>query len=148
MGARRNQSKSAVHGRWGESLAAEVLRREGLVIIEMNSRPHVWDRRLEIDIIAYERESDTMVFVEVKQHKTTSLRQRRLRSVNRKKLMNLKRACNAWRRVNSYFGGVRFDVVEIYGEPGDFHPMVDHIRNVNLFVKPERFVKWKKGEQK
>ena len=129
-------------GRWGESLAAEFLRREGLVIVERNSRPCVWNRTLEIDVIAYDRQVDTMVFVEVKQHSRRSLRQRRLRSIDGRKLFNLRRACRAWMRANSYFGGVRFDVVEIYGEPGGGRPEIDHVKNVNLFARPDRFTNW------
>lgn len=129
-------------GRWGEAVAAEALRREGLVIVERNSRPCVWNRTLEIDIVAYERATDTMVFVEVKQHGRRSLRQRRLRSIDRRKLLNLRRACRAWMRANAYFGGVRFDVVEIYGVPGGGRPEIDHVTNVNLFARPERFVDW------
>ena len=130
------------HGRWGEDVAAETLRREGLVVVERNSRPCSGDRRLEIDLVAYERDTDTMVFVEVKQRKCRDLRQRRLRGINRRKLLNLRRACRAWLRANSYFGPVRFDVIEICGSPEGGRPVVDHVTNVNLFVRPDRFVKW------
>lgn len=55
------------HGRWGEDVAAEQLRLEGLTVIERNVRPCPDDRRIEIDIIAYDRRQDVLVFVEVKQ---------------------------------------------------------------------------------
>lgn len=141
------KNPSVIRGAWGETVAVQMLRRKGLVIVERNSRPCPWNRRLEIDVIAYEKKTGTMVFVEVKMHGHLSSRQRRLRSINSKKLSNLKKACNAWRRVNSYFGGVRFDVVEIYGDPEVGEPEIDHIRNVNLFVKRERFVKWDKNKE-
>jgi len=129
------------HGAWGEERAVERLRLEGLEIVDRNVRP-CGDHRLEIDIIAYERDSNTMVFVEVKQHARHALAERRLRSVDRKKKRNLRIACNAWRRRNRWQGSYRFDVIEVFGVPGDRHPEIDHIRRVNLFVPDERFVQW------
>lgn len=131
----------AVNGRWGEAVAAEFLRRRGFEIIDSNSRPSRKDRRLEIDIVARDKANDTIVFVEVKQHARISAFQRRLRSVDAQKKMNLRRACNAWRRVNAWSGAFRFDVIEVYGSPGA-RPFIDHIQNVRLFVPGGRFVKW------
>jgi len=129
------------HGAWGEDRAVERLRQEGLEIIDRNVRP-CRDRRLEIDVIAYDRALDAMVFVEVKQHARHSDAECRIRSVNRNKMRNLRLACNAWRRRNRWQGSYRFDVIEIFGVPGDRHPEIDHIRRVNLFVPTERFVRW------
>ena len=129
-------------GDWGEEVAAEYLRRGGFEIIERNMCPVTKDRRLEIDIVAWERKTDTMVFFEVKQHAHISPYARRLRSVNRRKLDNLRRACNAWRRVNRWHGAYRFDVIEIYGTPDGGVPVIDHIDHVRLFARSERFVNW------
>jgi len=128
------------HGAWGEDVAVERLRQEGLVIVDRNVRP-CRDRRLEIDIIAYDREADAMVFVEVKQHAAHASAERRIRSVDAEKMRRLRRACNAWRRGNRWQGGYRFDVVEIFGMPGG-RPEIDHVRQVNLFQIAERFVHW------
>ena len=130
------------HGAWGEAVAVEFLRRRGFEIIDRNSRPVAKDARLEIDVVAWDRASDTMVFVEVKQHARVSPYARRLRSVDRRKRQNLRRACGSWRRVNRWLGAYRFDVVEVYGTPGGGRPVVDHIRNVELFPPRGRFVKW------
>jgi len=130
------------NGEWGEDVAACYLRSRGFEIIDRNSHPCERDRRLEIDIVAWEKSSDTMVFVEVKQHKSLSPYSRRLRSVDRRKKQNLRRAFNAWRRVNRWGGAYRFDVVEVYGEPSGGRPVVDHIANVELFPQRGRFVKW------
>ena len=130
------------NGEWGEDVAACYLRSRGFEIIDRNSHPCERDGRLEIDIVAWERSSDTMVFVEVKQHKSLSPYARRLRSVDRRKKQNLRRAFNAWRRVNRWGGAYRFDVVEVYGEPSGGRPVVDHIANVELFPQRGRFVKW------
>ncbi len=130
------------NGRWGEDVAAAALRRKGYVIVERNVHPCVRDRRLEIDIVAYDREADAMVFVEVKQHGERSPFQKRLRSIDKRKLRNLRRVFNAWRRVNRWNGAYRFDVVEVYGEPGCRCPDVDHIERVRIFGSAERFVRW------
>ena len=130
------------HGTWGERVAVDWLRRRGYEIIDRNSRPVARDARLEIDIVAYDPQREALVFVEVKQHATRSIFQRRLRSVDRRKRLNLRRACNAWRRINKWAGACRFDVIEIYGVPEGGKPVIDHIPNVRLFAKPERFVNW------
>jgi len=130
------------HGAWGESVAVDHLRRGGYEIVERNVRPVERDERLEIDIVAWDRAKDAMVFVEVKQHARLSPYARRLRSVDARKRRNLLRACNAWRRVNKWHGAFRFDVIEIYGIPEGGRPVVDHISDVRLFAKPARFVKW------
>lgn len=129
-------------GEWGEAVAAAYLRRGGYEIIERNSRPVRADRRYEIDIVAWERSSDTMVFFEVKQHAAISCYARRLRSVCRVKKANLRRACRAWILANKWRGAFRFDVIEIYGTPGSKCPFIDHIDRVELFARRGRFVKW------
>ena len=130
------------HGGWGEAVAAEHLRRHGFEILERNVRPVERDARLEIDIVAWDRKTDAMVFVEVKQHAAPSPYARRLRSVDRRKRLNLRRACNAWRRNNKWHGAFRFDVIEIYGVPGGGKPVIDHISDIVLFAKRGRFVNW------
>jgi len=130
------------HGAWGELKAVEWLRRRGYEIIDRNSRPYARDGRLEIDIVAYDPARDAMVFVEVKQHKSHSPWERRLRSIDREKKRNLRLACNAWRRTNRWQGGYRFDVIEIFGTPQGGEPEIDHVENIRLFVDAARFVHW------
>ena len=134
-------SVAAVRGQWGEDVAAETLRRDGYEIIVRNDHPVANDERLELDIVAYDPRTDTIVFVEVKQSAARSPYQRRLRRINRRKRENLLRACTAWRRVNKWHGSYRFDVIEVYGVPGR-RPEVDHITHVQLFTRRERFVRW------
>ena len=132
-----------LHGIWGEDVAVEYLRIQGYEILERNVRPVKADRRLEIDIIAYDRMYDTVAFVEVKQHKTKSPYARRLRSVDRHKHDLLRRACRAWLAKNRWLGNYRFDVIEVYGEPyATTKTEIDHIPNQQLFEKSERFVNW------
>ena len=142
MWPRKSDNIGVLHGAWGESVAVGHLRRYGYEIVERNSRPVEKDGRLEIDIVAWDRKKDAMVFVEVKQHAKPSPYARRLRSVDRRKRMNLRRACNAWRRVNKWHGAFRFDVIEIYGVPEGGAPVIDHISDVELFAKRGRFVNW------
>ena len=139
---KRTENIGVLHGEWGEAVAVEHLRRHGYEIVERNSRPVERDGRLEIDLVAWDRKNDAMVFVEVKQHAKPSPYARRLRSVDKRKRENLRRACNAWRRVNRWHGAFRFDVIEIYGVPEGGQPVIDHIEKVDLFAKRERFVKW------
>ena len=139
---KRSENIGVLHGEWGENVAVEHLRRNGYEIVERNSRPVEKDGRLEIDLVAWDRRNDAMVFVEVKQHSRPSSYSRRLRSVDKRKRENLRRACNAWRRVNRWRGAFRFDVIEVYGVPDGGAPVIDHIERVDLFAKRERFVKW------
>ena len=76
-------SRGVENGRWGEDVAVTALRLKGYIIVDRNARPCAGDRRLEIDAVAYDREADTLVFVEVKQHAGRSPFQRRLRKIGR-----------------------------------------------------------------
>lgn len=136
------ENVSVKRGRWGEEVAVEYLRRGGFEIMERNVKPVKRDGRLEIDIVARECKTDTVVFVEVKQHAELSKYSRRLQSINKNKKKNLRIACNAWRRKRRYIGAYRFDVIEIFGTPEGGRPVIDHIERVNLFCTRERFVKW------
>ena len=138
-----SENVGVAHGRWGEEVACATLRCEGYEIVERNSRPCRWDRRLEIDIVAYDKPRDMMVFVEVKQHRARSPRQRRLRSVDGRKRRLLLTACRTWLRRNAWKGAYRFDVVEVYGEPGSRRKVeVDHVERVRLFENERKFVNW------
>ena len=117
-----------------EDLKAEaaLLRCEGLEIVDRNVRPAPYDRRLEIDVVAYDPPSDTMVFVEVKQHGSHLQEESVLRGITERKRRNLLKAFGAWRSANKWYGSTRFDVVEVFGRPGHGRPEVDHIRSVRL----------------
>jgi len=142
-GPRREPNVGVAHGAWGEEVAAEYLRRRGYAIVARNVRPCGWDARLEIDVIAYDTARDILVFVEVKQHRARSPYARRLRSVGAGKMRRLRTACRAWLRARRWQGAYRFDVVEVYGEPGSpRRTEVDHIERVALFADATRYVNW------
>ncbi|HBO99458.1 MAG TPA: hypothetical protein DD637_06455 [Verrucomicrobia bacterium] len=131
------------HGVWGERAAACALRHKGYAILARNIRPVERDKRLEIDIVAYEPRCRTVVFVEVKQHARPKEGQSRLRSVDARKCRLLRRACRAWLRLNRWQGAYRFDVMEVYGRPDSgVPPRIDHIERVRLFASRETFVDW------
>lgn len=143
---RRKREASNVgveHGRWGEDMAVGFLRMHGYIIVERNVRPCSADGRLEIDVVAYSRESDAIVFVEVKQHASHSDYARRLRAIDRRKRALLRRACRAWLLKNRWAGSYRFDVIEVYGTPeSKSPPEIDHIERVDIFVGSEKYVNW------
>lgn len=85
MSPRREVENVGVrHGAWGETVATDFLRRRGYLIVDSNARPVEKDRRLEIDLVAWDESTDTMVFVEVKQHAAPTDYSRRLRSIDRR----------------------------------------------------------------
>ena len=140
---RRAANVGVAHGAWGEDVAVEWLRARGYVIVDRNVHPCLADRRLELDVVAYDRALDLMVFVEVKQHAARSDYQRRLRSLDRRKRLAVAHACRSWLRWNRWRGSYRFDVIEVYGTPGSGRrPEVDHVERVVLFKGEDRFVNW------
>lgn len=131
------------NGQWGEDVACRFLKGKGYSIIDRNVRPYAKDRRLEIDIVAFAAPTDTVVFVEVKQHAERTAYDMRLRSVDRRKKRLLLRACRAWLRANRWTGSHRFDVIEVYGSPDGLFPAeVDHVERVRLFAPADRHVNW------
>lgn len=142
---REEGNVGAEHGRWGEDVASEFLRIHGYEIVERNARPCRRDRRIEIDVVAYDRMYDVMAFVEVKQHAAKSPFATRLRSVDRRKRDLLRRACRTWIAKERWAGAYRFDVIEVYGTPNAAcRAEIYHIPGVRLFEKSERFVDWSK----
>lgn len=136
---RRRGELSSARGRWGETVAAAYLRGRGWKVLERNARPCRTDRRCEIDLVLGSRDGRSVVFVEVKTHARHSARAGRLWCVDRRKKNVLLRACTNWILRRKWHGNFRFDVVEVYGVPGDVPPEIDHIENVPLFPSRWRF---------
>lgn len=129
-----------IRGRWGESVAADFLRRRGWTTLARNVRPCARDQRCEIDLIVRSRDRRTVVFVEVKTHLRHSPRAGRLWRIDRRKKGLLLRACTNWILRRRWHGNFRFDVVEVYGAPENgAPPEIDHIENVPLFPPKWRF---------
>ena len=115
-------------GRWGEEQAAKALRREGLAILERNVR---FGPREELDAVAYEKETETLVFVETRTRASEAFG-RPVETVDRKKRAHISRAAKSYlrrlRRKPKYF---RFDVVEVVGTPGSPAPP---LMNVKIYI--------------
>lgn len=106
-------------GRWGEELAAEFLRGQGIKILERNFRTPVG----EIDLIG--RKGTALLFVEVKTRRGHSFGTP-LEAVGPRKQSQIIKAAQ-WYLSSGKGRGLqpRFDVVAI--EVGDEGPMLEHI---------------------
>ena len=100
-------------GRWGERLAAWYLMFHGCRILERNWRYG----RYEIDIVAQERRTGVLAFVEVKTRSSTDFGLPR-DAVTPQKQLFLTRAAQGylktWGDPDAF---TRFDVVEVYTKP-------------------------------
>ena len=98
-------------GKWGEELAASLLRDKGYTIMERDW--HSGHR--DIDIIARSPDSRTVVFVEVKT-RTQDIVMRPEDAVNVKKICNIGLAANNYVKMHNLLDELRFDIVSIVGE--------------------------------
>lgn len=98
-------------GEQAERLAADVLRRDGYVIIEQRFRHH----RHDVDLVA--RRGHLVVFVEVKARLSAHSRFGRAKeAIHAGKQRELVRAASAWLQRHGRPGDVcRFDVVTVEG---------------------------------
>ena len=111
-------------GRWGEEMAAKRLKKKRFKIIGQRVRV---GRHDEIDLIA--KDGSTLVFVEVKTRKNENYG-RPFSAVNKAKRKHLSRAAVAWlKREKTEPDFIRFDVVEVIGEPGGDAPEIRHLEN-------------------
>ena len=107
-------------GKEGEELAARYLEEKKYTILERNWRY----RHREIDIIA--SQEDKIIIVEVKVRKFIG-RERLEEHINRKKQRHLISAANAFMLKRKLDRGVRFDIILLTGESGDF--TLEHIED-------------------
>ena len=110
-------------GRYGEDLAVEFLRGQGLVIIERNWRC----RTGEIDVIA--RDGPTLVICEVKTRRSSAYGSP-VEAVGPRKIRRLRELALHWldeRQVHAPV--IRFDVIGIIQPPAG-RPVLQHLRGV------------------
>jgi putative endonuclease len=122
----RSSPKAAhlISGIWGEKVAVKFLRSNHWKIIGERVRAGKHD---EIDIIAKDRE--VLVFVEVKTRKNENYG-RPFSAVNQAKRKKLSRAAvNYLKKKNIKPDYIRFDVIEVIGEPKGDPPEIRHIEN-------------------
>ena len=98
-------------GPWGESLAAQYLKKKGYKILACNYRT----RFGEIDVIA--RTRDVVACVEVKLRKSADLVHAR-EYVGYQKQARVMAAAEVWMCENASEDQLRFDVIEIYAPEG------------------------------
>ena len=111
-------------GPWGESLAADYLRKKRYRIIACNYKC----RFGEIDLIAQSRKE--IVFVEVKLRKTDDYVQAR-EYVGWQKQKRLRTTAELWLQANPTDLQPRFDVIEIYAPQGmqTLKPEIIHLED-------------------
>ena len=111
-------------GRWGEEVAARFLKKKKYKLIGQRVRV---GKRDEIDIIA--KHAGILIFVEVKTRKNENYG-RPITAVNAAKRKHLSRAAIAYFRQEKITPDfIRFDVIEVIGEPTIPHPEIRHIEN-------------------
>ena len=104
---------------------AEFLRKDCYEIVDLDSHPSKRDRRLTIDIVAYDRVKDAMVFVLVRSHKNRSLLTRMNNCYRYDALFNVRREGRVWLKSQKWKGKFRIDLIDIY-EDGS----IDHCTNI------------------
>lgn len=104
------------YGAWGEQVAEEYLRHKGYSILERD-----WHfGHKDIDIIAYEDDTNTLVIVEVKARRSEDYLTA-LQAVTEQKEKNLIQAAYAFARyAGHFFPSIRFDVITVVGSEDDF----------------------------
>ncbi|MDZ8120372.1 YraN family protein [Pontiella agarivorans] len=120
---RKKEAPHLKSGRWGEKVAVKFLRSKHWKIIGERVRSGKHD---ELDIVA--DDGNALVFVEVKTRKNEDFG-RPFSAVNNAKRKRLSRAAvNYLKKKNAKPDYIRFDVIEVIGEPGG-DPEIRHIEN-------------------
>lgn len=104
---------------WAIDCAADFLRRRGCLIVDT--------RTGVIPLVAWEEQTDTMMFVRVRQADAL----RPIRVVPRTSREAFAKAVRKWKRVNKWRGAVRTDEIHVYGRAEDGRPVIDHVENVS-----------------
>lgn len=99
-------------GAWGEKVAEEYLRHKGYSILDRD-----WQyKHKDLDIVAYEDDTQTLVIVEVKARRNENITTA-LQAVDKDKRQNLVRASFAFARsTEHFFPNIRYDVITIVGD--------------------------------
>ena len=116
--------ETKILGRWGESVAAEYLKKRGYKILGLNYST----RFGEVDIIAQDKKF--IVFVEVKLRKSDRFAKAR-DFVTRPKQERIIATAQGWLQLNDTALQPRFDVIEVYASQGikTAEPEINHIED-------------------
>ncbi len=120
----RREAAHLKSGRWGEERAVRFLKKHGYKIHGQRVRV---GRHDELDAIA--EHNGVLVFIEVKTRRTEEFG-RPFSAVNQSKRKRLSRAAVGYLKTRKLQPDyIRFDVVEVVGEPGGEPPEIRHIEN-------------------
>ncbi len=116
--------KRVESGHLGESIAAAILKSKGYTIMERNWRTPYG----EIDLIA--RQSEVIVFVEVKTRSSKSLGPPEI-SVTNRKAQHMRNAAEYYIQQHPDLSNDwRIDLLTIQFQPNDQPALIDHFENV------------------
>lgn len=115
-------SESYNLGKNGEQMAADYLRSIGYHIEAERWRMH----HLELDLVAIDRESSEIVFIEVKT-RTSPIYGSPEEAVDHKKIMNTVRAADAYIKQYGIEQDWRFDIIAIIDD-GKHEPKILHFK--------------------
>ena len=110
-------------GQWGEEVAADYLRRKGYTIVERNWK----SGHRDLDIIAWDEDSQTLIFVEVKTRRNRMFTDPE-QAVDYQKTYHLRQAANHYIKYRRLNCNLRFDVVTVVGTP-ETAPEINHIED-------------------
>jgi len=118
-------SSSNEHGKKGEDLAEKLLRSKGYEIVERN---YHFRKYGEVDIIAKDKEANSLVFVEVKSRKSLFYGDP-IYAVTKNKVKQVKKIASGYLFENEITGiNIRFDVVTVV-LPEKGKPDINHYIN-------------------
>ena len=109
-------------GRYGEQLGVDYILKAGYTVLYTNWRYRYW----EVDIVAMDGE--TLVFIEVKSRTSTAFGEP-VEFVNWKKKRNLVKLAEAYIKINSFQGEIRFDIIAVYLKTGKIELIKDAFWN-------------------
>ena len=110
-------------GQWGEEVAADYLRRKGYTIVERDWK----SGHRDLDIVAWDEDSQTLVFVEVKTRRNRMFTDPE-QAVNYQKMHHLRQAANHYVKCRCVNNDIRFDVITVVGTPAT-EPEIEHIED-------------------
>jgi Holliday junction resolvase-like predicted endonuclease len=102
---------------------ADFLHKNGYEIVDLCSRPCKRDQRLAIDIVAYDRDTETIVMVLVRTHKNRDLKTRMMNCYKIRALQKIRKAGRCWVQAQKWNGKVRIDLIDIYDDGS-----IDHVQ--------------------
>lgn len=118
-------SRAAALGRDGEDIAAAHLEAQGWQIIERNWRCPAG----ELDIVAWDQDAQTLVFVEVKSRSSTAFGQP-IEAITWRKLAKLRELATLWlRSTQTRAPTIRVDAVGVL-VPSGCKPELTHLRGI------------------